>query len=110
LVKDYEFFGGSGAFLRELLPFVKSVKPRISKTQSLFGCLTLICLENKTKDEHVTIDKGLQPLVDSGILKDYEADEFKAWFKTFCPAWVSCLRRSLWQRHIVVGLKVLMPF
>jgi hypothetical protein len=68
------------AFLKDLLPFVKKVKPKISKTQSLFGNLTLVCLEGETaykKDK--IIDEGLNPLVKSDILTQPEANKFSAW-------------------------------
>ncbi len=69
------------SFLRELLPFIKVAKPKVSKTQSFFGGLTLICLEGELQGEDIIIDKGLQPLVENGILKTYEADKFRDWLK-----------------------------
>jgi hypothetical protein len=68
------------AFLEDLLPFVKKVRPKISKTQSLFGNLTIVCLEREDiykKDK--IIDEGLDPLVKSGILTQPEANMFSAW-------------------------------
>jgi len=68
------------AFLKDLLPFVKKVKPKVSKTQSLFGGLTLVCLEGEdTYKKDKIIDEGLDPLVKSGILTQAEANKFLAW-------------------------------
>ncbi len=69
------------AFVRELLPFVRLVKPKVSKTQALLGGLTLICLEGKPKNEDAIIDKGLKPLIKSGVLENHEINEFRLWLK-----------------------------
>lgn len=79
-IQENQAANTGNAFLEDLLPFVKKVRPKISKTQSLFGGLTLVCLEGEdTYKKDKIIDKGLDPLVKSGILTQPEANMFSVW-------------------------------
>ena len=67
------------AFLTDLLPFMKKIRPKVPKTQSVFGNLTLICLEGDAYKNSNLIEEGLNPLISGGVLTKDEADNFSKW-------------------------------
>jgi len=74
--------------IREILPFVKKVMPRIGQSQSLFG-LSIISLASKceAKEEQRIVRYGLEPLLKSGVLAEEDVEEIVQWFLETTPTW-----------------------
>ncbi|MFC1697230.1 hypothetical protein ACFL1H_02785 [Nanoarchaeota archaeon] len=65
--------------VKELLPFVKKVKPRVGQNQSLFG-LSIISLDRKYQNEKDIVEYGLEPLVNAQILNKNEVNKIVTWY------------------------------
>jgi len=76
--------------IKDILPFVKKVMPRVGKNQSLFG-LSIISLEGgyEIQDEEEIVRYGLEPLVKAGILTKGEVEDIVVWYHATKPSWHS---------------------
>jgi len=76
--------------IKDILPFVKKVMPRIGRNQSLFG-LSIISLEGKYEinDEEEIVRYGLEPLVKADILTKDEVEDIVVWYHATKPSWDS---------------------
>lgn len=74
--------------IRDILPFVKKVMPRVGRNQSLFG-LSIISLDGRAKDEKIVVRHGLAPLLSAGILTLEEAEKIVDWYSYTKPSWDS---------------------
>lgn len=74
--------------VKDLLPFVKKVMPRIGQNQSLFG-FSIICLNGKFKGEKEVVEYGLEPLLVANIITEEEATRITNWYLQTQPTWDS---------------------
>lgn len=74
--------------IRDLLPFIKRVMPRVGRNQSLFG-LSIISLEGIVESEREVVDYGLEPLLRAGVLDSTEVLRIASWYERTAPTWHS---------------------
>jgi len=74
--------------VKEFLPFVKKVMPRIGLGQSLLG-FSIICLNGKCKNEKEVVEYGLEPLLVANIITEKEAAQITNWYIRTQPTWDS---------------------
>lgn len=74
--------------IRDILPFVRKVMPRIGRNQSLFG-LSIISLDGKVPNEREVVQYGLEPLLAANILIKEEAERIVNWYLQTQPTWDS---------------------
>jgi hypothetical protein len=74
--------------ISDILPFIKTVKPRITSNQSAFG-FSILSLDRSYEDEPRVIAYGLEPLVKAEILTNDEANQIGDWYKNTSPSWDS---------------------
>jgi len=74
--------------VKDLLPFVKKVMPRIGQNQSLLG-FSIISLNGKVKNEREVIKHGLNPLLTAKIITEEEAEQIISWYLRTQPTWNS---------------------
>lgn len=74
--------------IRDILPFVRKVMPRIGQNQSLFA-LSIISLDGKIQNEREVILYGLEPLLTANILTKEEAEQIVNWYFQTQPTWDS---------------------
>lgn len=74
--------------VKDLLPFVKKVMPRIGQNQSLFG-FSIISLNGKLKNEKEVVKHGLDPLLTAEIITEKEADQIINWYLETQLTWDS---------------------
>jgi len=74
--------------IKDILPFIKKVMPRVGKNQSLFG-LSIISLDGRNVDEKEIVQYGLEPLLAAGILSEKECKEIIDWYLATDPTWNS---------------------
>lgn len=74
--------------VKDLLPFVRKVMPRIGLGQSLLG-FSIICLNGKCKKEKEVVEYGLEPLLVANIITKEEATRITRWYLQTQPTWDS---------------------
>lgn len=74
--------------VKDLLPFVRKVMPRIGQGQSLLG-FSIICLNGKCKNEKEVVEYGLEPLLLANIITEEEAARITNWYLQTQPTWDS---------------------
>jgi hypothetical protein len=72
--------------IKDILPFVRKVMPRISRSQSVFG-LTIISLNGKIKNEEEVVRYGLEPLLKTDILTREDVTGVIEWYLETQPRW-----------------------
>jgi len=78
--RNLAYSNNGSIFIQDVLPFIKTVRPKVASTDSLFYDMTLICLARRMEDEGSLVNEGLKPLIDSKILTEEEAEPFRKWF------------------------------
>jgi len=74
--------------IKDLLPFIRKVMPRIGQNQSLLG-LSIISLDGKPKNEREVVQYGLDPLLVAEIITKEEATQIINWYLQTRPTWDS---------------------
>lgn len=91
--------------ISEILPLIKKVgNLRIGKNQSLFG-LSIISIENYSKNDAKLIDDSLAPLTKADILTTKDADEIAEWYSNTSPSWNSGNGKRWIKEFEVDGIK-----
>ena len=65
--RNLAYSNNGSIFIQDVLPFIKTVRPKVASTDSLFYDMTLICLARRMEDEGSLVNEGLKPLIDSKI-------------------------------------------
>lgn len=74
--------------VKDLLPFIKKVMPRMGRNQSLLG-FSIISLDGKLKNEREVVKYGLEPLLIANIITKKEAEKIINWYLKTQPTWDS---------------------
>lgn len=90
--------------VKEFLPFVKKVMPRIGLGQSLLG-FSIICLNGKCKNEKEVVEYGLEPLLVANIITEKEAARITNWYLRTQSTWDSGGAGHFQKEFEVEGIK-----
>lgn len=90
--------------LKDILPFVKKVMPRIGKIQSLFG-LSIISLDGKSENEKAIVEYGLEPLLKANVITKEEAEKIIIWYNQTEPSWDSGGHSRRFEKTFEIGGK-----
>lgn len=90
--------------VKDILPFVKIVMPRIAQIQSLLG-FSIICLDGKFKGEEEVVKYGLEPLLVANILTKKESEQIINWYLQRKPTWDSEWGKYFRKEFEIEGIK-----
>jgi len=90
--------------IKEILPFLKKVIPRVGKNQSAFG-LSIISLFCKPREEEEIVRYGLEPLLKAEVLTMEEVNKIVDWFLKTKPTWNSSGAGQFTKEFEIEGIK-----
>jgi hypothetical protein len=90
-----------GHQIKDFLPFIKKVMPRLSRSQNSIG-LTIISVNGKPLDEKLIVAYGLEPLISSDVITKEEANRISSWYDQTGPDW-HCGGIGYFQKQIRIG-------
>ena len=90
--------------IADILPLIKKVgNLRIGKNQSLFG-LSIISIENYSKNEEKLVRESLEPLVNAGLLAKDDVEHVVEWYAQTKPSWDSGYQKNFSKEFTVDGI------